>query len=308
MSTRRCLIFGLGYTARRLAARLVREGWQVTGTRRAPAAPEALLPEGVPGGAVEILRFDDPAVAARVAEAEAILSSVPPDGVPPDGVPPDGDSGLPDPVLRAYGAALRAAPARWIGYLSSTGVYGDTRGAWVDETAPVGGGRRSARVEADLAWQALAREARAPVHIFRLPGIYGPGRSALDRVREGTAHRIHLPGHVFCRIHVDDIAGALLASLARPDAPGSAALYNVADDEPASGAAVTEYACDLLGRPYPPLQTLEAAGLSPMARGFYAESRRVRNDRLRQRLGYHLLYPTYREGLRACLDAEGPER
>lgn len=281
METRRCLIFGLGYTAGHLAARLVSEGWHVTGTRRTSEPVEGM----------EVLAFDDPAVAARLAEADAVLSSV----------PPDADPGQPDPVLRAFGPALAALPARWIGYLSSTGVYGDAAGGWVDETSPLGEGRRSARREADLGWQALARDARAPVHIFRLPGIYGPGRSALDRVREDKAHRIDAPGHVFCRIHVEDIIGAVCASLARPDAPGEAAVYNVADDEPAPGRAVTEYACDLLGVPYPPLQSLEEAGLSPMARSFYSESRRVRNDKLRQRLGYALRYPTYREGLRACL-------
>jgi len=283
MSTRSCLIFGLGYTASRFAARLGAEGWRVAGTRRTPGAMEG----------VEALAFDDPAVERWIGEADAVLSSV----------PPDDDMGLPDPVLRRYGAALRAAPARWIGYLSSTGVYGDTQGGWVDEASPLGGGRRSARVEADLGWQALARESKASVHIFRLPGIYGPGRSALDRVRAGKAHRIDAPGHVFCRIHVEDIVGALMASLARPDAPGQASLYNVADDEPAPGHAVIKYACELLGVPCPPLQTLEEAGLSPMARGFYAESRKVKNDRLKQRLGYRLLYPSYREGLRACLAA-----
>lgn len=300
METQRCLIFGLGYTASRLAARLLAKGWHVTGTRRTP--------EPVPG--IEVLALDDPAIASRLAEADAVLSSVPPDpAAPPDpSVPGDNDPNQPDPVLRAYGEALRTAPARWIGYLSSTGVYGDVEGGWVDETTPLGHGRRSARRDADLGWQALARHAAAPVHIFRLPGIYGPGRSALERVREGKAHRIDLPGHVFCRIHVDDIVGALLASLRHPDASGEASVYNVADDEPASGRAVTEYACDLLGLPYPPLQTLEEAGLSPMARGFYSESRRVRNDKLRQRLGYTLLYPTYREGLRACLTAEGQKR
>jgi len=295
MNTQRCFIFGLGYTAGRLAARLAAEGWQVTGTRRRPEPNPGIPKPGISRPGIEVLAFDDPAVADRLAEADAILSSV----------PPDGDPEQPDPVLRAYGDALKNASARWIGYLSATGVYGDTGGGWVDETTPLGQGRRSARREADLDWQALARQARAPVHIFRLPGIYGPGRSALDRVREGKAHRIDVPGHVFCRIHVDDIVGAVRASLLHPDAPGEAAIYNVADDEPASGSAVTEYACDLLDLPWPPLQTLDEAGLSPMARGFYSESRRVRNNKLKQRLGYTLLYPTYREGLRACLEAKG---
>lgn len=279
-----CLIFGLGYTATRFAVRLRAEGWQVTGTQRTRR----------PVGGIETLALDDPAVAARIQAADAILSSV----------PPDDHTDLPDPVLRRYGPELARAKAGWLGYLSSTGVYGDTQGEWVDENAPLGGGRRSARVEADLAWQALAPNADAPIHIFRLPGIYGPGRSAIDRVREGKAHRIDMPGHVFCRIHVDDIVGALMASIAKPARPGKGAVYNVADDEPASGSAVTEYACDLLGLPYPPLQSLDEAGLSPAARAFYGESRRISNAKIKRELGFSLRYPTYREGLRACLEGE----
>lgn len=277
------LIFGLGYTARRFARALLTRGWRVVATRRTVGQDDG----------VEVMTLDDPRLAGMIAGAGAILSSV----------QPDTDAALPDPVLRAWHDALAASPARWIGYLSSTGVYGDARGGWVDETSPIGGGRRSARVDADLAWQGLAASTRAPVHVFRLPGIYGPGRSALDRVREGRAHRIDLPDHVFSRIHVDDIVATLLASLDRPGAPGTAHLYNVADDEPASGNAVTEYACDLLGLPWPPLQALDEAGLSPMARGFYAECRRVANQRIKRDLGVRLLYPSYREGLDACLGA-----
>lgn len=277
------LIFGLGYTARRFAHALLKRGWQVVATRRT-AAREA---------GIDVMTLEDRRLPAVIAGASAILSSV----------PPDTDAALPDPVLRAWHDALAASPARWIGYLSSTGVYGDTRGGWVDEASPIGGGRRSARVDADLAWQGLAASARAPVHVFRLPGIYGPGRSALDRVREGRAHRIDLPDHVFSRIHVDDIVATLLASLDRPGAPGTAHLYNVADDEPASGNAVTEHACDLLGLPWPPLRALDEAGLSPMARGFYAECRRVANQRIKRDLGVRLLYPSYREGLDACFGA-----
>lgn len=251
-------IFGMGYTAQVIAARLRRLGWAVSGT-----------------GSHADMAFDDvTAVHAALARASHVLSSVP----PADGI---------DPVLGRYGDALTHG---WLGYLSSTGVYGDTGGAWVDETAPIGGGRRSARSEADAAW--LARGARA----FRLPGIYGPGRSALDRVREGKAHRIDLPGQVFSRVHVDDIAAGVIAAL---DAPAGA--YNLADDLPCSQNAVIEEACRLLGLPLPPLQSLEAAGLSPMARAFYAENRRVANGKARRVLGWRPACPTYREGLRHCL-------
>ncbi len=260
------LIFGLGYTAGRLAERLRGDRWRVTATRRV-ADDEALA-------------FDDgEAIAQAIGTATHILSSV----------PPEGDA---DPVLTAYGDALRAAPARWTGYLSSTGVYGDTGGAWVDESAPVGRGRRQARAAADLAWQAL----REDVRIFRLPGIYGPGRSALDRVREGKARRIALPGQVFSRVHVDDIVAGVVASFAGP-----AGVYNLADDLPCSQNAVIEAACDLLGLSWPPLMTLDEAALSPPARAFYAENRRVANGRAGRLLGWRPRYATYREGLAACL-------
>ena len=256
----RLLIFGLGYTASRLAARLRAEGWTVTGTTRAT------------------LPLDSPEVADSIATATHILSSVPP-----------GVGG--DPVLAFHSERLRTAPATWLGYLSSTGVYGDTGGAWVDESAPVGGGRRDARTAADLAWQAL----RPDVRIFRLPGIYGPGRSTLDRVRAGTAQRVDAPGQVFSRIHVDDIVAYLVASFGC----GSPGIVNLADTEPASGNAVTEYACDLLGLPYPPVAPVGA--LSPMAQGFYAESRRVAATKMTRDLGVRLRYPDFRTGLRACL-------
>lgn len=252
---KRLFVFGLGYSASVIARALVEEGWSVEGT----------------GGGN--LPFDDEArVRAALAGASHVLSSVPP------------AEGL-DPVLARYGDALTQS---WLGYLSSTGVYGDTGGAWVDETAPVGGGRRSARAEADAAW--LARGAR----VFRLPGIYGPGRSALDRVREGKAHRIDLSGQVFSRVHVEDIASGVIAAL---DAPAGA--YNLADDLPCGQNAVIEEACRLAGVAQPPLQSLDEAGLSPAARAFYAENRRVANGKARRVLGWRPRYPTYREGLRA---------
>jgi len=197
-------------------------------------------------------------------------------------------------VLDRYGAALAG---KRLGYLSSTGVYGDTGGAWVDESAPVGGGRRSARVTADAAWQAL----RSDVRVFRLPGIYGPGRSALDRVADGKAHRIDLPGQVFSRIHVDDIVSGVIAALKGP--PG---IYNLADDQPASQNAVIGHACDLLGLPHPPLQTIEEAGLSPAARAFYTEKRRVANGKAKRLLGWAPSYPDYRAGLRALSAMTSP--
>ncbi|MES2174114.1 MAG: SDR family NAD(P)-dependent oxidoreductase [Pseudomonadota bacterium] len=261
------LIFGMGYTASRLAMRLYEAGWQVTGTRRTADGHS--------------IAFDDErAVRAAIAGATHILSSV----------PPEQDA---DPVLTRYGAAIAAAPALWTGYLSSTGVYGDAAGAWVDEASPVGQGRRTARAAADADWGALRPDMRR----FRLPGIYGPGRSALDRVRAGKAHRIALAGQLFSRAHVDDIVAGVIASI-RAGPPG---VYNLADDLPCAQNDVIEAACDLLGQPWPPLQTMEQAALSPMARGFYAENRRVANGRAKRLLGWVPRYPTYRQGLRACL-------
>ena len=256
----RCLIFGLGYTATRIAAGLEARGFEVIATGR----------DGQ-------LSFDDLG-GARLALADAsyVLSSVPPGG---EGV---------DPVLDRYGDALTGK--RWIGYLSSTGVYGDTGGAWVDESAPIGTGRRSARSEADLAWQALG------AHVFRLPGIYGSRRSVFERITGGTAQRIDQPGQVFSRVHVDDIVSGVLAAL---DAPAGA--YNLADDEPASQNTLIEHACRLMRRDPPPLLTLEQANLSPMARGFYAENRRVANGKARRVLGWVPAYPDYREGLASLL-------
>ncbi|MET0248864.1 MAG: SDR family NAD(P)-dependent oxidoreductase [Sphingobium sp.] len=260
------LILGLGYSAGHLADRLRAQGWRVTGVRRVADA--------------DSLAFDDDrGVRGVIASATHILSSV----------PPEGDA---DPVLTRYGDAICAAPARWIGYLSSTGVYGDAAGAWVDEASPVGTGRRTARAAADIAWGTL----RDDVRRFRLPGIYGPGRSALDRVGAGKAHRIDIPGQIFSRVHVDDIVGGILASFDGP--PGA---YNLADDRPCPQNRVIEHACDLLGLPHPPLQTVEQAKLSPMARGFYAENRRVSNGRAKRLLGWTPRYPTYVEGLATCL-------
>ncbi len=258
---RRIFIFGLGYTASRIATALEAVGWEVISTGR--------------NGTIA---FDDSgAVRLALVDADQVLSSVPPGG---EGI---------DPVLASYGADLGG---KGLIYLSSTGVYGDCGGAWVDESAPTGTGRRTARAEADAAW--LERGAR----VLRLPGIYGPGRSALERVESGTAHRIDLPDQVFSRVHVDDIVSAAVLALA---APGGA--YNVADDLPCSQNAVIEEACRLLRLEPPPLLSLDQAGLSPQARAFYAENRRVSNRKARRELGWKPRYPSYREGLAALFAA-----
>lgn len=264
------LVFGPGYTASRFAAALPDARTTFVRSRPTPGA----------------LTLDSPELPAAIASATHILSSVPP--LTEDGA---------DPVLAAHAAALAAAPASWVGYLSSTGVYGDAGGAWVDETAPLQG-RRAGRLAADQAWTSLHPQSR----VFRLPGIYGPGRSALDRLRHGPVARIDKPGHVFSRIHVDDIVAALLASLTR----GSPGLYNIADDLPAPGEAVTAHAARLLGLEPAPLQPLETATLSPMGRAFYAECRRVANGKMSRELGLVLRYPTYVEGLAACLKEMQP--
>lgn len=265
-------IFGLGYSAKVIAARLARDGWRVEATGSDGTVPFE----------------DEGAVHAALSRANAVLSSVPPNR-----------EGF-DPVLDRYGAAL-ARSGRWLGYLSSTGVYGDAGGAWVDESTLVGTGRRSARSDADLRWLELG------ARVFRLPGIYGPGRSALDRVREGRAHRIDIPGQVFSRVHVDDIAaGVTLALNAASSAPSGA--YNLGDDYPCSQNEVIEYACRMLRAPVPPMQTIEQANLSPMARGFYAENRRVANGKAKRLLGWRPQYPTYREGLVACLERDDEAR
>ena len=254
----RLFIFGLGYTAGRFAQEMRARGWHVDAT----------------GSAGNIDFSDSESVFAAVSQARHVLSSVPPS---------DGS----DPVLDRYGDALTD---KLLAYLSSTGVYGDAQGAWVDEASPTGGGRRTARAQCDARWL------EAGARVFRLPGIYGPGRSALDRVRGGNAHRIDLPGQVFSRVHVDDIISGVVAAMEGDASPGA---YNLADDLPTSQNVVIEEACRLLRVAPPPLKTIEEADLSPMARGFYAENRRVANGKAKRVLGWEPKYPTFREGLAA---------
>lgn len=280
--TRILLSFGYGYTAATLARRLRAGGWTVRGTTRRADKP-------VEGG-VELFRFDreNPLPASALSGVSHVLSSVPPDE-------------MGDPVLDLHLEDLRAAPGlRWVGWLGTTGVYGDHGGAWVDETTPLDPtlARTDRRARAERAWLASG----LPVHIFRLAGIYGPGRNAFVNLKDGTARRIVKPGQVFSRIHVEDIASVLEASMARPH-PG--AIYNVCDDEPAPPQDVVTYAAALMGVAPPPEQPYATAALSPMARTFYRDNRRVRNERIKRELGVRLAYPTYREGLRALLPIDG---
>lgn len=281
------LSFGHGYSARALASLLLPQGWGVIGTTRSPDKAAKLAETGVtplvwPG--------DD--VRPALQSATHILVSAGPDA--------NGD-----PVLaRVRDDIAAVAPnLKWVGYLSTTGVYGDHAGGWVDETTPLTPStqRGEYRKDAEAAWQALAAETGLPLHIFRLAGIYGPGRGPFAKVRAGTARRIIKPGQVFSRIHVDDIAQVLAASMAKPS-PG--AIYNLCDDDPAPPEDVIAHAAELLNVPIPPAIDFDTADLSPMARSFYAESKRVRNDRIKEELGVRLIYPSYRDGLAALLEVE----
>jgi nucleoside-diphosphate-sugar epimerase len=281
--TNRLFIFGLGFSGGEIAHQAKAAGWRVAGTVRGSDKARQLAAEGI-----ETHLFDGsaPLPADVIGPDSHVLCTIAPGTVG-------------DPALRTCTPALRAA--RWLGYLSTTGVYGDHGGGWVDETTPANPSqpRSLERLGAEHAWQALGAT------IFRLPGIYGRGRSAIDQVKAGTARRIDKPGQVFSRIHVEDIAATVLAALAHPS-PG--AIYNVADDLPASTADVIAYACELLGVAAPPLVPWAeiAPTLSAMARSFYAENRRVRNDRIKRELGVTLRYPTYREGLLAIHRMSGP--
>lgn len=278
---KRLLSFGQGYTARALAARLVPEGWHIVGTTRSKDKMASIAATGV-----EPMLWPGDDLTRLIAEFPNILISV---GPGPDG----------DPVLAALkdSIAQAASGMRWVGYLSTTGVYGDHQGGWVDEQTPLlpATKRGRARVTAEAAWRAIPN---LPLHIFRLAGIYGPGRGPFEKVQNGTARRIIKQGQVFSRIHVDDIASGLELSLRNPDA---GVTYNMCDDDPAPPQDVIGHAAELLGVPIPPAVAFEDADLTPMARSFYAESKRVRNDRIKQALGWAPVYRDYRAGLAAML-------
>ena len=274
------LSIGHGYSAQALSRRLIPQGWRVIGTTRSAEKAARLAAMGV-----EPLLWPGD-ISAALGQATHLLTSVAPDAAG-------------DPVLREMAGAIAAARLSWVGYLSTTAVYGHHNGDWVDEATALTPttARGAARVRAEAEWAALG----LPLHIFRLAGIYGPGRGPFEKVRDGTARRIFKPGQVFSRVHVEDIAAVLDASLTRPN-PG--AVYNVCDDDPASPEDVLSLAAALLGLPEPPMVLYEDAEMTPLARSFYAENKRVRNGRIKAELGVRLRYPTYREGLAGLLKAE----
>ena len=287
----RLFCFGIGYSALHLIAELLLdEDWSFAGTCRSEEKCAEVRAAGV--DAVPFERGNPVAdLVTALRDVTHLLVSVPPDE-------------FGDPVLDMHAADIAAVAPRlqWAGYLSTTGVYGDHGGGWVDEGSALtpAGARGWRRVRAEAGWYTLHQESGVPLHVFRLAGIYGPGRSPLEQLRKGTAHRVDKPGQYFSRIHVDDLVGTVHASMGQPN-PGR--VYNVCDDEPAHPAEVVAYAAGLLGMEPPPLVPFEQAELSEMARSFYGETKRVRNDRIKQELGLRLRYPTYREGLAALAAA-----
>ena len=284
------VIIGLGYSAGFVARAAQARGYEVFGTvrdaERAGEISRAGIPACVFGGFAVASRL-----AQEIASADALLVSVPP-----------GDDG--DPALNALGPLIAGAPRlNWIGYFSTTGVYGDHAGGWVDEATSTEAARPSSqrRVAVERDWLALGERTGKAVTIFRLSGIYGPGRNAIRNLRAGTARRLIKPGQFFSRIHVEDIAGIVLAALARPRA---GAIYNLADDEPAPPQDPVTFAAGLIGVEPPPEEPFDPATLKPMAAAFYAESRRVSNALVKRELDYRLRYPTYREALTALARTE----
>jgi nucleoside-diphosphate-sugar epimerase len=273
------LSLGHGYCAQVLAERLLPLGWSVIGTTRSAEKARRMAMSGV-----EPLVWPSD-LSGALAKATHILISAAPDAKG-------------DPFLQAV-PQIAASAATWVGYLSTTGVYGDHQGAWVDETTPLtpNSDRGQWRVLAERQWQATD----LPVHVFRLAGIYGPGRGPFEKVRDGTAQRIIKPNQWFSRIHVADVAQVVMASMAHPN-PGAA--YNVCDDNPAPPQDVLSHAAALLGLPEPPAVPFDQAEMSPMARSFYGDSKRVRNDRIKSELGVRLHHPTYQVGLAALLADE----
>ncbi|MGD1935689.1 MAG: SDR family oxidoreductase [Candidatus Phaeomarinobacter sp.] len=284
----RLFCFGLGFSATVFARQMQQQGWQVAGTCRTEEKEATLRADGIEAFLFGDAPLADPASA--LAGTTHLLASVPP-----------GDDG--DPVLKAHREDIKAVTGlEWISYLSTTGVYGDRRGGYVNETSMLlpTTDRGKKRVRAELIWQDLAAAMDVPLHMFRLAGIYGPGRNQLVSLRKGKARRVDKPGQVFSRIHVDDIA-RILAAAATSGLPTQP--FNVCDDEAAPPQDVVAYAADLLGMDPPPLMPFEDAEMSPMGRSFYAESKRVKNDRIKEELGVSLTYPTYREGVKALAEA-----
>jgi len=288
--TSKLFCFGYGYSCDFIGRALLNKGWEVAGTTRDPQKKALMKEQGIKGFLYdEYSPLEDPALFLK--NTTHLLLSVPPD-----------DEG--DPVFLHHAQDILAIDSlQWVGYLSSTGVYGDRDGALVDENTeprPINK-RGSRRLKAEQQWLSLQQRHDLPVHIFRIAGIYGPARSAIDAVRAGNARRIHKQGHAFSRIHVDDITGVLAASMAQP-APGE--IYNICDDRASPSHEVIAHACELLGMEVPPLLDFDEIDMAPIARSFYAENKRVSNRKIKEELGVVLKYPDYQSGLRACLAAE----
>lgn len=290
-SKKKLFCFGYGYSCDYLGHDLMQDpNWTIAGTTRTQEKKETLKNRGIKAHIFDYERpLPDPALILQ--DTTHLIISTPP-----------GDIG--DPAFAAHAQdLLDIKTLEWVGYLSTTGVYGDRGGDWVDEESELrpSSKRGSRRAKAEEQWLSLLKSHDLPVHIFRLAGIYGPGRSALDTVRVGTARRIEKPGHIFSRIHVEDIAQTLKTSMEKPKA---GRIYNLCDNKPAPSHEIVSYACELLNRPKPPLTPFETADMTPMARSFYSDNKRVKNDRIKEELGVTLKYPDYKSGLKACYEAE----
>tara|TARA_B100001989_G_C24529681_1_gene460868 strand:+ start:106 stop:960 length:855 start_codon:yes stop_codon:yes gene_type:complete len=269
------------------------EGWKISGTTRDHDKKRELREQGIKS---YIFDFDVPLPDPLfiLGDVTHLLISIPPDS--------EGD-----PCFNQYLQDIIELPKlEWVGYLSTTGAYGDRNGGPVDETSEARPStkRGSRRWKAEQQWLSLFKQYNIPVHIFRLAGIYGPGRSALDSIRAGLARRIDKPGHAFNRIHVEDIAQVIKVSMENPK---GGEIYNICDDYPAPSHEVIDYACQLIGIESPPLIPIEKADLAPITLSFYKDNKRVKNDKIKNELGVSLKYPTYKDGLRACLEAENQE-
>ncbi len=283
MAPNHLFIFGYGYAAAALAKQLRGEGWVVSGTSRDAVKRLAVAPLGI-----RLVDFAE--AGAALGEATHVLCFIPPAQVGGD------------PALKAFRVTLAEAPhLRWLGYASTTGVYGDAKGGWVDEETPPNPENLRARLRrnAEFGWGKLGYAKKIPVAVFRIAAIYGPGRSAIDQLREGRARRIDKPGHYFSRVHVEDIAGIIAAAMQRE----SGGIFNLADAQPSPARDVVEYAAALSGLPLPPLEAFNPEELTPMSREFYAASRRVKAARAAETLGYRFRYPSFREGLAAQWEA-----
>ncbi|MEI7668470.1 MAG: SDR family oxidoreductase [Pseudomonadota bacterium] len=289
MNNKKILIFGFGYTANFLAQKLKNTGFTITGTSRNSEKREYYS-----GFSYEIVDFTKPEVEKIIQDTTHILIST--------------SQRLSDfdPVLENFTEIIlnNTKKLEWIGYLSTTGVYGNHQGAWVDEETPVkpDGERTRKRIEAEQKWLEFGKNLNIPTNIFRLAGIYGEGRSVIEQLKEGKAQAIYKQNQVFSRIHVEDIANILIASINKPQGSNQGGnIYNVCDDEPAPAYEVMNYAAEILGLPKPEIIPYEKAHLSDMAKEFYSSNRRVSNKKIKEKLGVDLLYPTYREGIKAII-------